>query len=129
MIPVSEVCVFFFGSVVWLFFFFFFQAEDGIRDATVTGVQTCALPIFPPVCTTVTTTVLLAAGVSLHSARCHVRQAQHLDSTPVLQPVFHLATLILTPANHFGHPVIHCLLTSTETCGEHQHPTVPNGII
>src|SRR5207245_4379868 len=27
-------------------FFFFFQAEDGIRDATVTGVQTCALPIW-----------------------------------------------------------------------------------
>src|SRR2546427_537381 len=27
-------------------FFFFFQAEDGIRDLTVTGVQTCALPIF-----------------------------------------------------------------------------------
>src|SRR5690554_8231666 len=26
---------------------FFFQAEDGIRDADVTGVQTCALPIFP----------------------------------------------------------------------------------
>src|SRR3990170_7551181 len=29
-----------------LFFFFFFQAEDGIRDDLVTGVQTCALPIF-----------------------------------------------------------------------------------
>src|SRR5207245_6087345 len=28
--------------------FFFFQAEDGIRDATVTGVQTCALPISRP---------------------------------------------------------------------------------
>src|SRR2546430_11879327 len=27
------------------YFFFFFQAEDGIRDLTVTGVQTCALPI------------------------------------------------------------------------------------
>ena len=26
-------------------FFFFFQAEDGIRDIGVTGVQTCALPI------------------------------------------------------------------------------------
>src|SRR5437867_12787112 len=26
--------------------FFFFQAEDGIRDRTVTGVQTCALPIW-----------------------------------------------------------------------------------
>src|SRR2546429_1570823 len=30
--------------VVFLFFFFF-QAEDGIRDVAVTGVQTCALPI------------------------------------------------------------------------------------
>src|SRR3989449_5288795 len=29
-----------------LFFFFFFQAEDGIRDVAVTGVQTCALPIY-----------------------------------------------------------------------------------
>src|SRR5207248_5971122 len=29
----------------FLCFFFFFQAEDGIRDRTVTGVQTCALPI------------------------------------------------------------------------------------
>src|SRR5215471_15055346 len=28
-------------------FFFFFQAEDGIRDLYVTGVQTCALPISP----------------------------------------------------------------------------------
>src|SRR5438046_9551761 len=28
------------------FFFFFFQAEDGIRDWSVTGVQTCALPIY-----------------------------------------------------------------------------------
>src|SRR5256885_11778385 len=27
-----------------MFFFFFFQAEDGIRDYKVTGVQTCALP-------------------------------------------------------------------------------------
>src|SRR5690348_17428344 len=33
------LCFFFF------FFFFFFQAEDGIRDGRVTGVQTCALPI------------------------------------------------------------------------------------
>src|SRR3989454_1341415 len=32
-------------EVVLVFFFFFFQAEDGIRDYKVTGVQTCALPI------------------------------------------------------------------------------------
>src|SRR6266478_7066672 len=30
---------------VYSFIFFFFQPEDGIRDLTVTGVQTCALPI------------------------------------------------------------------------------------
>jgi len=32
--------------ILLFFFFFFFQAEDGIRDIGVTGVQTCALPIF-----------------------------------------------------------------------------------
>src|SRR5205085_5259652 len=32
-------------GVAIFFLFFFFQAEDGIRDLTVTGVQTCALPI------------------------------------------------------------------------------------
>src|SRR6266487_1181204 len=31
-----------------MFVFFFFQAEDGIRDGRVTGVQTCALPISLP---------------------------------------------------------------------------------
>src|SRR3712207_8820357 len=30
----------------WSICFFFFQAEDGIRDIGVTGVQTCALPIY-----------------------------------------------------------------------------------
>src|SRR5205807_4119562 len=45
VVPVFYVCL------------FFFQAEDGIRDYKVTGVQTCALPIFatgshgPPTCT------------------------------------------------------------------------------
>src|SRR2546426_4205361 len=33
--------------MILVVFFFFFQAEDGIRDYKVTGVQTCALPIFP----------------------------------------------------------------------------------
>src|SRR6266487_4866916 len=31
--------------MIHIYFFFFFQAEDGIRDGRVTGVQTCALPI------------------------------------------------------------------------------------
>src|SRR5690348_17715036 len=50
----SCVCCSFFGVFLFcsfrfrfgFFFFFFFQAEDGIRDGRVTGVQTCALPIF-----------------------------------------------------------------------------------
>src|SRR5206468_6756864 len=33
----------------FFFYFFFFQAEDGIRDLIVTGVQTCALPIYPAI--------------------------------------------------------------------------------
>src|SRR6266511_5964249 len=33
--------------MILFYFFFFFQAEDGIRDFHVTGVQTCALPILP----------------------------------------------------------------------------------
>src|SRR5207245_5941535 len=41
--------------------FFFFQAEDGIRDATVTGVQTCALPIYR----------LSRQLPALHGARAH----------------------------------------------------------
>src|SRR5690554_7236078 len=45
----SAVFFFFFFIIYFcFFFFFFFQAEDGIRDADVTGVQTCALPIYLP---------------------------------------------------------------------------------
>src|SRR5689334_24592150 len=36
------------AQLIRLLLCFFFQAEDGIRDGTVTGVQTCALPISPP---------------------------------------------------------------------------------
>src|SRR5260370_25193857 len=33
------------NTTFFILYFFFFQAEDGIRDSSVTGVQTCALPI------------------------------------------------------------------------------------
>src|SRR2546429_4617325 len=41
-------CRYFLGASLsaHVLFFFFFQAEDGIRDVAVTGVQTCALPIY-----------------------------------------------------------------------------------
>ena len=43
-----SVCQLVLRSIVsiYILFFFFFQAEDGIRDVAVTGVQTCALPIY-----------------------------------------------------------------------------------
>src|SRR5256885_4229577 len=41
---------------------FFFQAEDGIRDYKVTGVQTCALPI-----------LVLVLGTSAHRSRARAR--------------------------------------------------------
>src|SRR5207248_8230603 len=43
---VTSCCVDIVYMTYYFFFFFFFQAEDGIRDRTVTGVQTCALPIY-----------------------------------------------------------------------------------
>src|SRR5437867_7966963 len=52
---------------ILVFFFFFFQAEDGIRDRTVTGVQTCALPILSFQSTT--------GGSSIFSVLGNVRPA------------------------------------------------------
>src|SRR6267154_4615584 len=46
----------------YIFFFFFFQAEDGIRDGRVTGVQTCALPILSEI------EKLIAAGQQTYKA-------------------------------------------------------------
>src|SRR5207244_10392143 len=45
LVFLSHLISFVFFVVFFFFFFFFFQAEDGIRDDLVTGVQTCALPI------------------------------------------------------------------------------------
>src|SRR5688572_33423149 len=50
------------GGGCW---FFFFQAEDGIRDLTVTGVQTCALPISS------------GAAASLAESRAQARRMLH----------------------------------------------------
>src|SRR2546430_10385500 len=50
-----------------VFFFFFFQAEDGIRDLTVTGVQTCALPIWSS----------NGSGISLRKERSNDERKRH----------------------------------------------------
>src|SRR5260370_31341538 len=67
--------------LIILFLFFFFQAEDGIRDSSVTGVQTCALPIF-----VLDRLRRLADSADLHKHRRLERQALHivLDTIAVL---------------------------------------------
>src|SRR5207244_8391162 len=51
-------------------FFFFFQAEDGIRDDLVTGVQTCALPISQHFRRPRQTDCLWSGGVQDHPGQC-----------------------------------------------------------
>src|SRR5438874_11943506 len=52
---------------MFFYFFFFFQAEDGIRDLYVTGVQTCALPI----CAS-------GQGSAEHRGRTHLVRQVHI---------------------------------------------------
>src|SRR5215475_7050815 len=76
--------------IILFFFFFFFQAEDGIRDFHVTGVQTCALPIWhlrPAVSAESSISVPVAArqggigGISLRSVgRCGASRAHFSQS-------------------------------------------------
>src|SRR5437867_9261928 len=70
---------------LYILLFFFFQAEDGIRDRTVTGVQTCALPIYE-----VSKVVVLdprdrALGDALHT-RGRVRDLQLLRPVVAVPP-------------------------------------------
>src|SRR2546426_3055759 len=56
-------------TLALLLVFFFFQAEDGIRDYKVTGVRTCALPIFQPFSHAATFASTWAANASWISIR------------------------------------------------------------
>src|SRR5690606_9350980 len=64
-----------------LYFYFFFQAEDGIRDFHVTGVQTCALPIVLP--------------ARRHAA--HLQRPRRMDPAP---PPGHPPQALETGSNH-----------------------------
>src|SRR5260370_26200233 len=69
-------------------FFFFFQAEDGIRDSSVTGVQTCALPI------------CAAQRDSISHPQSNaflIRNTVSLGSTHIFTPIFHFPNPFQTP--------------------------------
>src|SRR2546422_5801744 len=81
-------------SIIWRFsvillsryfmsyFFFFFQAEDGIRDVAVTGVQTCALPI-SILLLPLTTTTIKAIAVSPGRSQSTVASATRSEERRV----------------------------------------------
>src|SRR5205807_8473077 len=75
---------------------FFFQAEDGIRDYKMTGVQTCALPILP---------VLLPRVVDrVHHERIHVRDGEVVLRQRVAQRPLLLGEQVRRPGvRHVGH--------------------------
>src|SRR5690606_39309801 len=65
---------------------FFFQAEDGIRDFHVTGVQTCALPILT-VQTAVLIETLVALGAEVRWVSCNIFSTQdHAAAAVVVGP-------------------------------------------
>src|SRR3712207_9314870 len=67
-----------------MYFFFFFQAEDGIRDIGVTGVQTCALPI-------------LAYGTVVHVVQLAVAGGDPYPDLPGWLRTYFLSLTVLDP--------------------------------
>src|SRR5205809_5334745 len=60
--------------------FFFFQAEDGIRDVAVTGVQTCALPILVP---HFSSALMLVGEVRNHTRPAHTSKPSRSEERRV----------------------------------------------
>src|SRR5216684_4344472 len=87
------------------FFFFFFQAEDGIRDVAVTGVQTCALPILPERRSggVIVRTPGPVGAVSITTGRVPVR----VSALPVIADVgAHLSAVIAVDLHHAGEDLV-----------------------
>src|SRR2546430_6157473 len=89
------------SACVALFCFFFFQAEDGIRDLTVTGVQTCALPI-------------------CHSSRrVLARCAESALGSESYEIFGSLASRCVPDLHRSGHLIFHSFRGSREWAGAH----------
>src|SRR5437879_8525725 len=82
-----------------MYFIFFFQAEDGIRDTSVTGVQTCALPIYTkkinPEVQEKNTTVFLSDGQGgmAPSMQIQQREKRSADHTVEVRSEEHTSEL------------------------------------
>src|SRR5690625_3109827 len=76
-----------------VFFFFFFQAEDGIRDGHVTGVQTCALPIFAY---NLPLTIMILTGFYQSLSR-EIEEAAIMDGCSIHRLFFQITLPMTTP--------------------------------
>src|SRR5256886_6912662 len=89
-------------------FFFFFQAEDGIRDLTVTGVQTCALPISLTVSRTMSDSArgviatMILGGSSSHG-RLERSDPVHATRAATAASRSHAACSLIPPRCPLGH--------------------------
>src|SRR5437660_7074497 len=90
---------------MYVFVFFFFQAEDGIRDGHVTGVQTCALPIF----------VLTPGVVHLPTVPAH-RKVNRVDMGTA-EKVCAVALAVSDQARRLGSPLSNVSLVLLELGG------------
>src|SRR5258708_15812262 len=79
-----------------LLLFFFFQAEDGIRDDLVTGVQTCALPILEVMGLNVTS----IQNLDKQNFDCKV-VSMNADLAIKIAKIFNCEVNLKTPANNF----------------------------
>src|SRR2546422_5233115 len=107
-------------------FFFFFQAEDGIRDVAVTGVQTCALPILETSRRSfqILSLLLFRARSAAHGNRNASRNSQHRseEHTSELQSRLHLVCRLLLEIKKRTDCSVTCLMISCIFTGE-QHRT------
>src|SRR5215467_4854636 len=87
-----------------ILFFFFFQAEDGIRDYKVTGVQTCALPICVPPFAAEGGVNGLAQLMDVELARIDDRIGQRADRTEQLALLTHVVGDALSGAQGMRTP-------------------------
>src|SRR6266540_4596350 len=84
---------------MYYLFFFFFQAEDGIRDRDVTGVQTCALPISDIIGRSLVRSIALKADLGFYEGSGTAPEIRGLKNVSGTQSETSLGANGLTPTN------------------------------
>src|SRR2546430_8191113 len=102
--------------------FFFFQAEDGIRDLTVTGVQTCALPI----CSAGWTIFRYPEGTSLPSATATMSSGPKIAQSTI-PPIDRKSTRLNSSHSQISYAVF-CLKKKKNNINHNYHSEISPSI-